>query len=323
MASVTLPQHDNNYVTIAPQSAKELMSDINQDQLAGLYQQYGAILLSGFTMNLDYFNALTERFCRGSVTNESGGREVVDVESNVQTVNLGSDWFPLHPEISREPWKPDICLFGCVQPPSVGGETILCDGVEVVKHLPKELTERLLSERLLYQVPTTPEELKYWLGTTEPNDQLLLNPPKHCPFKFQRVRQANVITREFTAPFLHTPMYSKAPAFGNFLLFSWYYINQRSYPVMASTGQGVDEEIMATIKEVSDKLTVAVPWRAGDVLILDNTRFMHGRNAIQNAKERLILSYFGYLKSPTLTPEQYPNAPWRTGKDSEFVNRTL
>lgn len=34
-----------------------------------------------------------------------------------------------------------------------------------------------------------------------------------------------------------------------------------------------------THRRVAAGLTVAVPWRAGDVLVVDNTPFLHGRQA--------------------------------------------
>jgi len=45
--------------------------------------------------------------------------------------------------------------------------------------------------------------------------------------------------------------------------------------------------------------------------MLDNTRFMHGRNAIVEADGRLIASYFGYLKDAPANPEEPIDPPWR------------
>jgi hypothetical protein len=55
-----------------------------------------------------------------------------------------------------------------------------------------------------------------------------------------------------------------------------------------------------------------VSWQAGDVLMLDNTRFMHGRTAIVDPGERFIATFFGYLSFAVPDPEEPPNAPWRT-----------
>ena len=52
-------------------------------------------------------------------------------------------------------------------------------------------------------------------------------------------------------------------------------------------------------------------WRQGDVLMLDNTRFMHGRTAILDNAERQIATYFGYLKFALPNPEEPAEPIWR------------
>ena len=54
-----------------------------------------------------------------------------------------------------------------------------------------------------------------------------------------------------------------------------------------------------------------IEWRKGDVLMLDNTRFMHGRTAIRDPGKRRIATYFGYLRFARPDPEEPPNAVWR------------
>jgi hypothetical protein len=67
------------------------------------------------------------------------------------------------------------------------------------------------------------------------------------------------------------------------------------------------------IKATSDAITLAVQWRAGDVLMLDNTRFMHGRNQILDGAERQIATYFGFLTFAKPGPGEILDAPWRRG----------
>ena len=45
--------------------------------------------------------------------------------------------------------------------------------------------------------------------------------------------------------------------------------------------------------------------------MLDNIRFLHGRNNILNLKDRRILTYFGYLKFACDKHDPVINAPWR------------
>ena len=111
MSTITLPESGINHVIIAPDKAGERLLSLDEAEIKNLYKTHGAILFRGFDLSTDIFAGVTDRFCTGAVLNESGGREVVDNEKNIQTVNLGDAAFPLHPELAREPWKPDVCFF--------------------------------------------------------------------------------------------------------------------------------------------------------------------------------------------------------------------
>jgi hypothetical protein len=54
-----------------------------------------------------------------------------------------------------------------------------------------------------------------------------------------------------------------------------------------------------------------VQWQRGDLLMLDNSRFMHGRTAVVPDDVRLIASFFGYLKNAPRNPEEPVDPPWR------------
>ncbi len=277
-------------------------------ELIDAYKRYGAILLRGFGMDLVGFRDLTQRLCSSAVFNESPSREVIDAEQNIQTVNIGVEAFPLHPELSREPWKPDICFFWCMQPPTRGGETTVCDGVEIVRQLPPPVRDQFASRQLRYRQIATPAECAYWLGSAEPDDAALANPPAACPYSFERIN--GKVLRSFFMPVFHKPMFTDEPAFGNFLLFGRYLNGIRVFPTFEN-GELVSDELLGQVKAVSDQLETPVAWREGDVLILDNTRFMHGRRPVTDTAERRIATYFGYVHFAELDARQR-NAPWRS-----------
>ena len=73
----------------------------------------------------------------------------------------------------------------------------------------------------------------------------------------------------------------------------------------------VPEEWLQAIKATGDRLTAAIDWQQGDVLVLDNTRFLHGRTAITDAAERQIATFFGYLAFAVPDPEEPTDPIWR------------
>lgn len=273
------------------------------------FRRHGALLLRGFDLDVGTFRQFADRFCETSVFNESPNRALIDAKSNIQSVDLGTDPFPLHPELSREPWRPDACLFACLSAPQSGGETTICDGVEIVRRLPPALVEEMLTRSLLYLQPASPEVLEYWLGTATPDARQLESPPPQCPYFFREV--GGSIMRGFSRPLLHKPMFHDGPAFGNFLLFARDVLGIPHFPRL-DDGQCVPDEWLDAVRQTAAPITHAVAWRRGDILILDNSRFMHGRRAIANPRDRKIASFFGYLGFAPRNEYEPIDAPWRT-----------
>lgn len=308
MARIHLPSPDFPLVRIEAEGERTI-DELALDEVIALYKAHGALLLRGFAADLDAFARFTRRLCPTAVKNESPGRVAIDTSGTIQSVNLGGDAFPLHPELSREPWKPDTAFFICMQPPAQGGETTVCDGVALAAALPPEVQRGLSGRRLVYAMPTWPELLQFWLGTPSPSDALLAAPPVTCPYEFRRMADGS-IARLFSRPALHKPMFSVAPAFGNFLLFARFYNGRGDFPLLDDYTP-VPEDWLQAIKVCGDQLSHPVAWQTGDVVMLDNTRFMHGRRPIDDPAERHIITYFGYLACAQPDPEEVPDAPWR------------
>jgi alpha-ketoglutarate-dependent taurine dioxygenase len=285
------------------------ITDLDPAVIIDLYKAHGAILFRGFDVDVGQFGRFVRQFCTTSVTNESAGRRAIDADANIHTVDGGIGEFALHPELSREPWKPDIAFFGCLAAPSYGGRTTICDGVALAREMPERVRRGLSGRRLLYLKPTWPSLLEYWLGTATPTAEQLATPPADCPYQFRRYPEGEIV-RFFSRPALHRPMFIDAPAFGNFLLFARFNHGRSDHPVL-DDGSLVPEAWLQDIKATSDQLSVPIDWERGDLLMLDNTRFMHGRTAILDPGERLIQTYFGYLGFAIPDPEEPVDAIWR------------
>ena len=290
-------------------SAGQTLDDLEHAAISGAYKRHGALLLRGFGAELAAFGRFARRFCATAVVNESPGRETLDPVHHIYSVDSGTGAFPLHPELSREPWKPDVALFCCLSAPGEGGETTICDGVELVRTLPAGVREGLARHRLVYGMGAWPALLDYWLGTAEPSDAELAAPPPGCPYKFARLADGRIV-RHFDRPALHRPMFNDAPAFGNFLLFARYHNGRRDFPLL-DTMRPVPDAWVEAVKAAGDRLTRAIAWEQGDVLMLDNTRFMHGRRAIPRPDARKIATFFGYLDFAEPDPDEPSDPIWR------------
>lgn len=307
MPTVSLPTPGRPHVLIEPGQARGIL-DADPDLIISLYKAHGALLLRGFAADVEGFGTFARQFCSTSVINESPGRRPLDLARNVHTVDGGTGAFSFHPELSREPWKPDAAFFACMSPPSSGGATTICDGIELVRALPDAVRRGLEGRRLVYIKPTWPGLLAFWLGTPTPSDAQLLAPPENCPYFFRRI--SGEIVRIFTRPALHRPMFSEETAFGNFLLFARFNNRRTDFPLL-DDGRPVPEAWLQAIRSTAEQVGVPIEWRQGDVLMLDNTRFMHGRTAIQDAGERMIATFFGYVHFAGVDLEEPPTPLWR------------
>lgn len=304
-----IPPRPGHPELVVMASGRTSLGDLDHVGIVDLYKRHGAILFRGFGTDLAAFGRFARSFCRSAVVNESPNREPLDPANHVYAVDGGTGAFPLHPELSREPWKPDVAFFACLGAPGEGGTTTICDGVDLVRRLPAAAREGLVARRLVYGMGTWPALLAFWLGTVTPSEALLGAPPPGCPYRFERLPDGR-IARHFSRPALHRPMFCDAPAFGNFLLFARYNNGRSDFPLLDDL-RPVPEVWVEAAKSAGDLLTREIAWETGDVLMLDNTRFMHGRTAIVDTAERRIATYFGYLDFAIPDPEEPVDPIWR------------
>ena len=94
-------------------------------------------------------------------------------------------------------------------------------------------------------------------------------------------------------------------------------LRTRQFPLYED-GSLIEDQICDQIARVSDKLTAAHRWQAGDILMLDNSRFMHGRNPVDDPDSRVIWTQFGYasfLRADDPSREQL----WRHTDDARAI----
>lgn len=305
-------------MTIVPDSEHESLLDLDEQWVAELYKKHGALLFRDFDLEVETFRDFTRKFCTHSAFNDSPGRETVDAEHNIQTVNLGDEAFPLHAELARTPWKPDVCFFACVTPAETEGETYVCDGVEIVKQMSAGLRASLENRKLKYRQASRLQWAQFWLRATQPTVEILRRPPPDCPYSFEFIDQKHY--QSFTRPALHKPMFSDEPAFANFLLFSRKLLKIRNFPVFDDNSE-IPDELIDAIDEIGERLRQPIPWQENDVVMLDNTRFMHSRDKLPSPSLRYILTYFGYLRFAIPSLDEGPDPRWRKpgGLDGLFA----
>ncbi|MCG8433568.1 MAG: TauD/TfdA family dioxygenase, partial [Gammaproteobacteria bacterium] len=203
----------------------------------------------------------------------------------------------------------------CEVPPAEKGETLLCDGIALVKALKPDVREYLQTRALKYTLPIPYDQRGKWFEKTNPDKDELKKLSAMSYFTF--TKEGNQYVRHYVTPVLHKPMFADELAFGNFLLFARHF-GLNNFPTLEDDSL-IPDEIYEPVKQIADSLTIAHKWQTNDILMVDNTRFMHGRNEVINPEERVIWTQFGYTDLNPLSEQEKARQPWR--QDSAEGNR--
>lgn len=115
--------------------------------------------------------------------------------------------------------------------------------------------------------------------------------------------------RTFYAPELYKLPFSDDFVFVNFLLFARNYRKIHTFPTFNNEVE-ISDDFYLEVKEISDGLTVAYKWQQNDPSMLDNTCFMHWRNAVEDVNHRVILTQFGCVFFTSLDEEPSRAQHW-------------
>lgn len=275
--------------------------------LFGQLQHSGALLLRGFASTLEEFQQfsalLVEQFHR------VGTRRAVDDEaSDGHTSEVPVRNFNLfvHSEGHYRPVPPppDLCFFNCVIPPAGGGgETLLADGVRFLELLPGPLRRRFEEQGVIYEAlwDTPRWQTEFRVESLAELDELMARNPQ-CSYQPQgeeirvRCRMAAIQTtlgglRAFANGLLaHLPAITH-PRWKNRNAYA-----RPSNRVYFGDGEEISGDVLNPLIDIQDELVVAHAWRQNDLLVLDNSRYMHGRRMTESDCERKIRSRFGQLR---------------------------
>ncbi len=278
---------------------------VNKDALRESAAEHGALLVRGL--------ALSDAALAGAALRAFGGL-VPETETFAARRPYGGDvysstpWPPnvamcQHHELSylREP--PRFLLFVCVAPSSAGGATPLADASAVLRALPASLVETF--------------EREGWLLTRNYNEEIGASiadafgtddrraVEDYCrdhaiEFAWRdggalrtRQRRSAVLRHPSTgrrcwfnqAAFLN--QWTMAPELREYMVDVY---GEDGLPFNTSLGNGdpIDAAVVETIQHAYEANTVREPWRAGDLLVVDNLGTSHGRDPFEGPREVLV-----------------------------------
>lgn len=271
----------------------------------------GALLLRGFGVDTpDAFHAVAAAV-RPELMNYVGGDSP---RSSVGDRVYTSTEFPpdmeigLHNELSYTRSWPSCVFFCCLVAAERGGETHIADGRRVLAELDPAVRERFATRGVIYR-----QHLR---------DAGVSGPGKSWQESFETDRRAEVerVCRDQEMEFhwtdrgLHTAVRNPGvlthPATGEACWFNqadmWHGTFDTVKAQEEIVGDGIGEEDplgchatygdgseiprtdLEAVRSACGRSEVAFPWRAGDLLILDNILTMHGRKPFEGARRVLV-----------------------------------
>ncbi|MGW2562998.1 TauD/TfdA family dioxygenase [Streptomyces sp. NPDC001514] len=209
----------------------------------------------------------------------------------------------MHHELSYTLEFPGLMLFACLKAPTRGGATGVADAPTVLQALPAELVERF--------------EREGWLLTRSYNDEIGASVAEafgtddraavetYCrangiEFAWQddgslrtRQRRSAVVRHPVTGrrcwfnqvAFLN--QWTIAPEVREYLI-EEYGADGLPFNTRYGNGDPIGEDVIQLLNKVYEDSTVREPWQAGDLMLVDNIRTAHSRQAYEGEREVLV-----------------------------------
>jgi Taurine catabolism dioxygenase TauD, TfdA family len=270
------------------------------------------VIFRGFSASVGDFTWLTEALSREFSTYRAGGfrwgplnRDSIGGNPTLMTVTgNGQGWpIPLHGEMYYLQRRPTMLWFYCQRAPKQGGQTTLCDGEAALDAL-QDRTRKWLHERhIKYIRNLTRDE---WPMTFQTDN--LGELAEVCADNGLRLtvgKDQSIVAEFACAPVIRprgrdryafinnvVQMYTTEWAFKS----GWVKEHLPQLPrdhspmvVRMDDGTKVPSVIFEELQDVSDKLTIDVNWCDGDILLIDNTRILHGRREAVDPNRNILV----------------------------------
>lgn len=223
-------------------------------------------------------------------------------------VYSGSKWpadqpMCMHNELSYALRFPRFLLFGCGAAPETGGATALADTARVLAELPPELVERSAAVgwelRRAYRDEVGVSLADAFGGGGRKEAEAYC---RAHDIAFSWAGDGELRTRQ------RRPATVRHPADGRRCWFNQIaFLNHRTldpdvrdyllavygpdglpFDTRWGDGEPIGEDVVEAIQLAYEKATVREPWRAGDLLLVDNIRVAHSRDPLSGARRVLV-----------------------------------
>lgn len=277
-------------------SALAELDNLREGRIARIWaslRQHGAVLLSQAARDHREFVTLTKLFATNFRVHHSPKRLWYTADGTTQSVNVGRAAIELHAERAYLPERPELLFLYCVSPPSIGGDTTICDGAAVLEGLDSKLRRECEAARVVWHTTISKDSwIRSWASRSEVHRWFEDRNAKRSDGRTVKHWFDNeTLCVDYECPLIDHGWIGRRRVFANYLL-----VREPFGPwATLANGDPVPETWLTALHEAANRIIAHVAWRAADVLMIDNTRCLHGRRAV-GAGERVIMARMGDVK---------------------------
>ncbi|PYC19670.1 TauD/TfdA family dioxygenase [Pseudomonas mosselii] len=259
--------------------AKLWHSDQNRDlfkldrhDIESTFKSAGLLLFRGFETSPQLFESFASQFSSQVIISPGEAKSGITVGSGMQLIARDGAAQDLHQENGAIASRPELLWFYCATPAASQGETTYADGVAIWQALAAETREHFLSQQVRYS-DCLPRQA--WLTAEGFLDARMHVGSLRLKGSSVRFDEDDTLIREYVSPAVAYPKWCPQAAFVNSLRGPY------DHTVTFEDGTAIPQALIDEIDQVHQALMQEIHWQAGDILLIDNTRYVHGRRAFQ------------------------------------------
>jgi alpha-ketoglutarate-dependent taurine dioxygenase len=277
----------------------------NRDWIDSNLLKHGALLFRNFKIKQTEFepfiSAITDNLLDYSY--RSTPRNLVNGKIYTSTEYPPEQFIPLHNEMSyARNWASKIWFY-CVQSAAKGGETPIADSRQIFNKIPDKIREKFIAKKVMYVRNYGGGLDLDWQNVFQTNKKTEVESYcRQAGIKFEWISENHLRTRQFCQAIATHPITKEIVWFNQAHLFHisnlpinireslLSMMSEQDLPRNAFYGDGtsIEDSVIEEINHIYREEMISFSWQAGDILMLDNMLFAHGRNPFLGSRKVLV-----------------------------------
>ena len=284
MNLITQPISEKLGQQIINQDDKSIL-EIDREEIISLFKEYGVLLFRGFTTDTEIFRDFSNLFSNDFLDYAGGAfkRRVINDDQTILSVNDFQTEIKLHGEMYYQKNIPLMLWFFCANPAAKNGETTVCDGRQFFVELSSSTKELFSQKQLKFTAKMNQEEWQKKYKTDDINELEEMCKTNNTNLIIYADKS---ILIQYICPVVIPSRCGKYQVFINSLLPAM----QLNPDVLKFDDDSkIPDELMDELNEIAERITTNIKWQKGDIIMIDNTRIMHGRRAFTDETREIYI----------------------------------